>query len=403
VTSNGNIDLEVIDRSLESLDRWIDALKDIFLVSVGIMASYLTLSSGGAIGIALILVILAVSVFSSIFLPYKIAATRKSLLGIFSRYRAIELMLVIFVSWLVPTGLVLLFPEILIYLPPRSETQFVSTLLILVLPYVASISSGLFGVLVLLKIFRRIGIADTFFDNYEKYPWGLGGLGPLVVSQAFIYAQLLLLQAVQMYEQSIDLAGSFYARAFGALIVLIMLCCTLAYYEPKRVLTTKGELLFGIIGLGVLVALWEPIIGFEISFAGILVLIWYSLSLPTLDIKSMIVQEERFKEYEDMRKTLLHIKYRKKAQLLYYIRLMLQIIGFGGIILFVVLDIDNEYPMLSYVFLAIFTFGMVLYFLESSLKLNLFNKYRKYIANSVNEEKEPSIEELFELLGIDAR
>ena len=78
MTITKDLDLEDLEKSLTSLDRWVDAFKDISLVSAGILASYSSLAYGGAIEISLILIILAVSILSSVFLPYKIAVTRNS-------------------------------------------------------------------------------------------------------------------------------------------------------------------------------------------------------------------------------------------------------------------------------------------------------------------------------------
>ncbi|MHA1908026.1 MAG: hypothetical protein ACW98Y_12075, partial [Candidatus Thorarchaeota archaeon] len=215
---------ENIENCLEKLDRWTDAVKDIVLVSIGIIASYISLSLGSSIEVILILVILAVSILSSIFLPYKIAAVKSSKLGVFSRYRAIELMIVIVISWIIPTGLIFLIPEILEYLVPV-ESLFISTLLLIGIPYLSMIIAGLFCIVVLVGIFKRIGLEKDFFETFKKFQWGLPGIALMVVSQTVVQVELRLLRAFQVYNTSIETATEMYSQAFGTLIVMILLCC----------------------------------------------------------------------------------------------------------------------------------------------------------------------------------
>ncbi len=397
MTITKDLDLEDLEKSLTSLDRWVDAFKDISLVSVGILASYSSLAYGGAIEISLILIILAVSILSSIFLPYKIAVTRNSTLGAFSRYRAIELMIVIFISWLVPFALFLAFPEIMSYLPPQSESRFVSRLLTFFLPPIAFLSIILFSAYGLKKLFGRIGVTSAFFEKHGEYTWGLGYISLWLVSLTVINTQLLLLEAVQAYAQSIDLAVLFYARAFGGLIVLILLCCTLTYYEPKRILTLKGNTLFGVIGLGVLIASIVPFFGFMVSMIGVLVLIWYSLSLPPPDIDSMMAQKERIKKHDDLGAMLYRIKYGRKAAVLYYTRTIFIIISMAGLLILVLVDFADQFLILTPFMLVGFSAWFILYMVESVEKLRLFKRVMDHFG-SANEGEDISQQELIDVI-----
>ncbi len=390
-----DIDPKEIDNCLSSLDSWVDAFKDVSLVSVGILASFLSLVYGGELGLSFIMIILAVSILSGMFLPYKIAVTRKSTLGVFSRYRAIEVMIVILICWMVPTILVLFFPAILLLIPPSSESMIVSNILSMGLSVVAFLMVAIFASYGMKRMFLRIGISDSFLTKYSKYSWGLGYNSLSVVSLTVVNIQLRLLEAVQTYAQSVDLAIIIYARAFGGLIVLIVFSCTITYFEPKRILTRKGEIVLGLVGLGVLVALVEPLIGFILSLSSLLILIWYSLSLPTLDIEFSISQKEETERNDDFRNRLFRIRYGKNGRIAYTLTWIMGIVGMGGI--FIVIIFEDRIPFLSTIVMPCLIACFILYFTIRMEKLRLYWGIVDYLI-SVEDTEEISDEKLTELL-----
>jgi len=124
---------------LNRLDSWVDALKDIVLVIMGVVVSYFTLVQSGSVTITIALLVLTVSAFSTIFLPYKVALMRSTELGVFTRFRALTLMIVVSVSWTIPAVSMALWDTIADILTDQSGGSNPQSLILFAIPCFAAL------------------------------------------------------------------------------------------------------------------------------------------------------------------------------------------------------------------------------------------------------------------------
>lgn len=278
---------------LDRLDSWIDALKDLVLVPVGVIASYFALVHIESVNIVIAIAILTVSVFSTIFVPYKIALIKSNELGIFTRLRALTMMALVAISWSIPSVLILSNNTIAEFFIAESQGNPIRALLLPSLALLAAICALFMKRWGVRWLLRKAGMNDIDLRRNLNYPWSPSFVEFNIVSLFVIQAQIELLKGVSNATTNPIIATNHYTIAFGALLLLTIVLCFYTNYEPKRSWTGKGRILSVSIIIGALLAFVHVVVGFIVSFISIIVLEIYSSRLPEIDIDGTTLRAAR--------------------------------------------------------------------------------------------------------------
>lgn len=260
---------------LKQVDSRIDTIKDLSLLSIGISYGCFGLLSSGRPEFIPILGFIAVTIVSTVFLLFKIAALSPVRSGFYARGRAFEATLVVVGSWLIVTIMFTCFiPVVMLFTFDEVRAHGI-------LGFISGIILGL-----VIKLYERAHIGTRFLsivsvdeDKTEGYPWRLPFPSMYVIGALVTFAVSLIFIASN-HSIPIENAEQMVYGGVATLLSLVFVLCVQTSLEPVQYVSGIGDVLFGLASLGAIMSLTISFVGAIISIGSSIMLLVYGFRSP---------------------------------------------------------------------------------------------------------------------------